>query len=402
MRTVAMTLVLFVAATTMADDSAIEARLAKLEQEVTALRQENQQLRRDLGVEVVARQSDVKMGGKSEALQLGGMVQVQSEAGDQGDARFTDGNDRFYLRRARLNAAGRFLEEFNFRAELELAGSLANTSAFRAQLTDAYINWNRFDSANVRVGQFKTPFGFEQLYQDSQLTFAERSLVSDRLTPGRQLGAQAGGEYWFDRFNWSVGVFNGNGINQNFNDNDRFLEVARVSVAPVSGRYFDQPARWTVGIDSFRSRDANVSVATEFGIDSTPTSGAKDNIFAGVRRGIGYDSQVQFGAFEAWGEYLEVTFDPADRLPLRHLRSNGWSGQLSAFVIDNKLQLAARREHFDPNTNTGRNETSTTTLGANWYFKQNDIKLQLDWLRSDVPGLTKTQQKWIARLQTVF
>jgi phosphate-selective porin len=402
MRTVAMTLVLLVAASAIADDSAIEARLAKLEQEVATLRQENRQLRRDLGVEVVARQSDVKMGGKSEALQLGGMVQVQSEAGDEGDARFSDPNDRFYLRRARLNAAGRFLEEFNFRAELELAGSLANTSAFRAQLTDAYVNWNRFDSANIRAGQFKTPFGFEQLYQDSQLTFAERSLVSDRLTPGRQLGAQAGGEYWFERFNWAVGVFNGNGINQNFNDNDRFLEVGRVSVAPVSGRYFDQPSRWTVGIDSFRSRDANVSVATEFGIDSTPTSAAKDNIFAGVRRGFGYDSQVQFGPFEAWGEYLQVTFDPADRVPLGHLRSNGWSGQLSAFVIDNKLQLAARRERFDPNTNTGRNETSTTTLGANWYFKQNDIKLQLDWLRSDVPGLTKTQQKWIARLQTVF
>jgi len=402
MRTMATALTVLVAVSAMADDSAIEARLAKLEQEVTTLRQENQQLRRDLGVEVVARQGDVKMGGKSEALQLGGMVQVQSEAGDQGDTRFSDGNDRFYLRRARLNAAGRFLEEFNFRAELELAGSLANTSALRAQLTDAYINWNRFDSANVRAGQFKTPFGFEQLYQDSQLTFAERSLVSDRLTPGRQLGAQAGGEYWYDRLNWAAGVFNGNGINQNFNDNDRFLEVGRVSVAPVSGRYFDQPSRWTVGIDSFRSRDANVSVATEFGIDSTPTSAAKDNVFAGVRRGIGYDSQVQFGPVEAWGEYLQVTFDPADRLPLRHLKSNGWSGQLSAFVIGNKLQLAARRERFDPNANVAGNETSTTTLGANWYFKQNDIKLQLDWLRSDVPGLTKMQQKWIARLQTVF
>ena len=402
MRMVAIALTLFVAVSAMADDSAIEARLVKLEQEVAALRQENAQLRRDLGVEVVARQGDVKMGGKSEALQLGGMVQVQSEAGDQGDARFSDGNDRFYLRRARLNAAGRFLEEFNFRAELELAGSLANTSGLRAQLTDAYVNWNRFDSANVRAGQFKTPFGFEQLYNDSQLTFAERSLVSDRLTPGRQLGAQAGGEAWFDRFNWAAGVFNGNGSNQNFNDNDRFLELARVSVAPVSGRYFDQPSRWTIGIDSFRSRDANVAVATEFGIDSTPTSAAKDNVFAGVRRGIGYDSQVQFGPVEAWGEYLQVTFDPADRVPLRRFRSNGWSGQLSAFVIENKLQLAVRRERFDPNANVAGNETSTTTLGANWYFKQNDIKLQLDWLRSDVPGLTKTQQKWIARLQTVF
>jgi len=397
-----MALAVLIATNAMADDSAIEARLAKLEQEVAALRQENQQLRRDLGVEVVARQADVRMGGKAEALQIGGMVQVQSEAGDEGDARFSDASDRVYLRRARLNAGGRFLEEFNFRAEIELAGSLANTSGLRAQLTDAYLNWNRFDSANVRIGQFKTPFGFEQLYQDPQLYFAERSLVSDRLTPGRQLGAQVGGEAWYDRFNWSLGLFNGNGINQNFNDNDRFMEVARVSVAPVSGRFFDQPGRWSIGIDNFHSGDANVAVATDFGIDSTPSSPAKDNIFAGTRRGIGYDSQVQFGPVEAWGEYLQVTFDPTDRLPFRGFRSSGWSGQLTAFVIENKLQLAARRERFDPTGRIAGNETSTTTLGANWYFKQNDIKLQLDWLRSDVPGLTKTQQKWIARLQTVF
>jgi hypothetical protein len=105
---------------------------------------------------------------------------------------------------------------------------------------------------------------------------------------------------------------------------------------------------------------------------------------------------------EAWGEYLKVTFNPTDRLPLRGFRSTGWSGQLSAFIIPNKLQLAARRERFDPDGAVAGNETGTTTLGANWYFKQNDIKLQIDWLRSDVPGLAKTQQKWIARLQTLF
>jgi hypothetical protein len=42
---------------------------------------------------------------------------VQAEAGDKGDARFGNDNDRFYLRRARLNATGKFLEEFDFRLE---------------------------------------------------------------------------------------------------------------------------------------------------------------------------------------------------------------------------------------------------------------------------------------------
>ena len=122
-------------------------------------------------------------------IQLGGMIQAQTDGGDRGDSRFTDSNARAYLRRARLNVTGKFVEEFDFRLEMDLAGSLSNASAFRAQMTDGYINWNRFDAANVRVGQFKTPFGFEQLYTDSRLYTAERSLVSDRLTQSRQIGS---------------------------------------------------------------------------------------------------------------------------------------------------------------------------------------------------------------------
>ena len=89
-------------------------------------------------------QGTVKPAGKEPTLTIGGFIQAQADVGDQGDTRFTNDNDRFYLRRARLNATGRFLEEFDFRLEVDLAGSLSNTSALRAQMTDGFINWNRY------------------------------------------------------------------------------------------------------------------------------------------------------------------------------------------------------------------------------------------------------------------
>ena len=58
------------------------------------------------------------------------------------------------------------------------------------QLTDAYINWNHFDFANVKAGQFKTPFGYEQLYADPKLFTIERTSANDRLTVSRQIGVQ--------------------------------------------------------------------------------------------------------------------------------------------------------------------------------------------------------------------
>src|ERR1043166_2877491 len=117
----------------------IEARLRKLESEVEALKQENAQLRKDLGTEVVTRQADVKQAGKA-PLQFGGLIQAQGEAGDKTDSRFNDATTRFFLRRARMNVSGKFVEDFSFRLELDLAGSLSNSSAFRAQMTDGYVN----------------------------------------------------------------------------------------------------------------------------------------------------------------------------------------------------------------------------------------------------------------------
>ena len=138
--------------------------------------------RRSRGTPV--RREDRRQGAK---LQLGGLVQAQTEAGDQRRRALLRWNDRALpAARAAESLAARFLEEFNFRAELELAGSLANTSALSRPAHRRLRQLEPLRFANVRVGQFKTPFGFEQLYHDPRLYIAERTLASDRLTPGRQ------------------------------------------------------------------------------------------------------------------------------------------------------------------------------------------------------------------------
>ncbi|HYS53839.1 MAG TPA: porin [Thermoanaerobaculia bacterium] len=355
-------LILLALASSLRADT-IEDRLKKLEDEVVALKAENEQLRRDLGLEVVARQVDVRTNGAAENMQIGGLIQVQGETGDRGDSRFSSSNSRLFLRRARVNIGGRFVEEFNFRAELELAGSLADTSGLRAQLTDAYLNWNRFDSANIRLGQFKTPFGFEQLAPDPRQYTIERSQVSDRLTPGRQIGAQVGGQWWVDRINYAIGMFNGNGTNSNFNDNDRFMTAGRFSIVPFSGRLRDTTARWSVGADAFRTVDANAT-------------------FTGRRRAFGIDSQIEIGRLELWGESLRENFDPRGGVATR---SSGRYGQAAYYVVPDKLQVVGRYETLDSNRES--------TLGMNYYFKQHDVKLQLDFMHAP-----NDQKKFLARL----
>jgi hypothetical protein len=226
--------------------------------------------------------------------------------------------------------------------------------------------------------------------------------VSDRLTISRQIGVQLSGAALDDRLNYAAGVFNGSGINQNFNDNDKLMGVARVGFVPFDGRLFGNAAKIAVGANAFRDTDTALSVPSDFGIDSTPATSAKDNIFTGRRRGIGYDAQAEIGRAEVWGEYLRDTFEPASHLPAGKFSSDGWYAQATYYLIPGKLQLAERFETFDPSDVTAHDATRSTVSGVNWYLKGHDLKLQFDWMRSNVPGLSKTQQKVIARVQTAF
>jgi phosphate-selective porin len=337
-------------------------------------------------------------------LEIGGLLQVQADAGDRGDSRFSSGNDRFYLRRARLNASGKLLADIDFRLEMDLAGGLSDTSSLRAQMTDGFILWHRYAAANVRAGQFKTPFGFEQLYGDPRLLTIERSLANDRLTAGRQIGVEVGGGLPAKRLSYAAGAFNGNNVNKNFNDNNRFFLAGRLSAVPWQGRLGGGPASWSAGGNAYSSRDANLSLP-DLGFDSSPAAGEGDGTFTGRRTGWGLDTQLVTERLELWAEYLRVRFAPDSDLPRRPFDADGWYALGSCFVVPHRLQIVLKYETFDPDSQATGDATSTATAGANLYLKGHDVKLMLDYLRVDAPasaGGGGGQNKVIARWQIAF
>jgi len=344
----------------------------------------------------------VQAAGGEASLTLGGLLQVQFEDGDRGDSRFpATGEDRFYLRRARLNATGSFAEDFDFRLEFDLAGTLGSTNGLRAQMTDGYVNWNHYAYANVRAGQFKTPFGFEQLYPDPRLLTIERTLANDRLTLSRQLGAQLWGDLLDKHVSYAVGVFNGNGVNNSANDNGKFLWAARLAATPWKGNLFGGPASGAIGGNYFESEDTALSLP-DLSLDSTPSTPDKDGLFTGKRHGYGFDSQLETGPFSLWVEYLDNHLEPADAKPFAEFDADGWYVQAGVYLVPKKLQAVAKYETFDPSRRLSNDDTSTVTLGLNYFLHGNNLKLQLDYLRTELPGNADTQNKLIMRLQAWF
>src|SRR5437773_6253546 len=183
-----------------------------------------------------ARGSEIK-------LTVGGFIQVNFEDGDVSafEGRFgqTALKDRFRLRRARINLTGEFAEQFDFKIEGDFEQSDAAITALksvdlttgktttvsnstRTELsgTDIFINWHGIPEANIKLGQWKAPFGLEQITPDTKLFMIERSLPTGALTPERQVGVQLWGKplthlwpYEEDLVTYYAGIFNGNGRN---------------------------------------------------------------------------------------------------------------------------------------------------------------------------------------------
>src|SRR5438874_4590676 len=182
----------------------------------------------------------VQQRGPELKLVLGGFIQVNFE---DSDAFAFNGNfgqsaikDRFRLRRARVNLTGDFAEQFDFKVEGDFGqndGTNNNRTAFSG--TDIWLNWHQFPAAQIKIGQYKAPFGLDQLTPDTSLYTIERTLPTGAITPDRQIGIELWGKPFTkiwpeqkDLLTYYAVIFNGNGKNTTVNDNNNFMYVGRL------------------------------------------------------------------------------------------------------------------------------------------------------------------------------
>ena len=355
----------------------VEERLAEMEARLGTLASENAALKQQLDA-VAKKQADpiIAPGGKVKKLSVGGYVQVQGETGDAPDSRFPV-NDRFLVRRARLNIKGSFAEDIDFTFQSEFGnGNMAANTAYRAQLTDLFVRWKKFDFATVQVGQFKTPFGYEQLVQDTKNPFVERSLPNDRLTLSRQIGAMVSGDFLEQRLSYAVGAFNGNGVNNGGNDNENFLTVGRVSGVPVKTKSLTVSA----GANAFTTDDGLAAAAVQ-------------------RDGYGLDVQFKAGRLDGGAEWLCVDSNPASGADVT---ADGWSAHVGYMVVADKLRAGLRYETYDPNTDKSDDESENWTLGLTYFLKGDDLKFSLNYVLGDPAGALSNQGRLLAQAQVIF
>src|SRR6266516_1439805 len=341
----------------------------------------------------------VQQRGSEIKLVLGGFIQVNFEDGDllafQGNFGQTALKDRFRLRRARINLTGDFAEQFDFKIEGDFEQSDGlNSSRTAFEATDIFANWHQFPEAQIKVGQWKAPFGLEQTTPDTSLYIIERSLPTGALTPERQIGVQVWGKPFAhiwpeqkDLLTYYAGIFNGNGRNITNNDNNEFMYVGRLELQPFKGKIFGQESFLKLGGDLLNSRDAagtNISPALNLLVNDDGSLSPFTLATADERTAWSVDAWLKLGPFDLIGEYLEeyVNGRTVNGVPgMPDFTTNGYYITAGYFLIPKKLQLAVQWQDLNPGQK-GNDGIRSITGGLNYYIHGDDIKLMVNYIHT--------------------
>lgn len=149
---------------------------------------------------------------------LGGYVLFDAHVIDEVE----NGLERFDLFNAWVHIVGSSFGAYDYKIQYSLEDT--NTTKLR----DAYIAYRFTPQLKLRLGQYDMPTIAEHLSALSYTTLAGRAIV-DSLTPGRDVGMMVEGASADKNWHYSLGLFNGNGIDANGEDNDEKDIAGRIT-----------------------------------------------------------------------------------------------------------------------------------------------------------------------------
>jgi phosphate-selective porin OprO/OprP len=364
--------------------------------------------------------NEVKIGGRIYA----DWAWFSSDDDYDASARFSavDGSE---FRTARLFLEGKMHEVIKYKFQIDVSGS-------SVKFKDMYIAFkeSRMTGVEVLVGQFKQPFGLEELTSSKYITFMERSQTAG-YAPSRQSGVQLRRLFAGDKLNIAASAFR-NSTSRGFSlgeeatgfagrvagtpwqtDEGNLLHVGVGAMTRQRG-YFDdeffatnpeahlQPFFNAIAVPVDRATDFNFEAAAVFG----PLSVQGEYMMMGVSapegaEDAGFISYYGQASFFLTGESRPYKASTAVFNRVKPKNNYGKESGIGAF------EIAARYSSTDLNDGVYEGGTlDAITLGANWYLNPN-TRVMFNWVRSDgespAPGVDEQSATGVVQaFQTRF
>ncbi len=295
------------------------------------------------------------------------------------DAKLPENKTGFRLTLVEVGAKGALSEQWSYRFVLN--------AALEVTPLDFYGEYQPLSKLKVRAGQFKIPFGRQEISRTGELVLPDRAALA-QLAPNRDTGIMVHGDLtsWLA---YSAGTFNGEGRNLARNINNSFLNAGRIVITPYGQRS-------DTG-ESLRKRNNGLSLGVNAG----------HNIHGDLQnaREILWGADVSFLSrrFGFIGEYGEARFSPPASTRLGDYRKRGFYLQPIYMAMLDRWEWVIRYERFDPNTTQSglkeQNEESIW-LGTNLYLDDGRETIQLAYGKhAELEGLESNNNQIILQLQ---
>lgn len=317
-----------------------------------------------------------------DGVQLFGYIQPQADFHFLGETKSGESlnTSNYYFNRARLGVMGSIPYDFSYYVVAEMSPTI-NPDTRGAAILDAFITYNRLGPwARISFGQFKTPFGLEQVTGCHKLHTINRSEVVNNLSgPIRDFGFMVSGgtdtlsifgSKTKNLFGYSFAVVNGTG--RNIKDNNAKKDMI--------GRLTFHPFEFITLGASYRF-GAHPSAA---GLETDDT-----------RKRLGFDVELKYKDFLVQGEYTQgsdvgsyTTGGGCGGDVVLHEGSvdrNGFFVQ-GMYMTPWNIQPIVKFEQYEPNAAEEiiNDQQTIITYGVNYFFNE--------WTRLQVNYLYKAEE----------
>ncbi len=266
-------------------------------------------------------------------------------------------------------------------------------------LEDAQLNYDFKGDKNVQLkfGQFKVPFGRQELTSSGSQEFVDRSAVSNTFARGRDIGVQLWGTPAGGKVDWRIGLFNSNGINTSRNDNDKYQTNARLTFQPFGDVKYSEGDFESSGQPLFAIAAQYESNERPVGASgSTPAHSADTEI-------VGGDVVFKYKGLFVFAEYFDASVTRS--AGLSDFDTDGYNLQVGYFVVPKKVELALRLAELDPNAGVANDEREERGVAFGYFFNKHAYKLQADYrqLENNIPaGGSVTNDEFRLQYQIIF
>ncbi len=284
----------------------------------------------------------------------------------------TDGSDpTFQFKRARVGIKGKVLDNVGYHLMIE-----GIHNGLEPRLYQAWIDYYLHPLANVRIGQFKYPFGLEAkpgfvFWKFIDPSFVTGGIVNNlgRINTGdsnglfRDIGAMVSGKHKINEdftAGYEAMVFNGNGIWNTDNNSAKDFALRGILEAPYGTH---------LGLAYYMGQFFNNTDSTDY-----------DESAIGLEFMMEYELAMRM--LRVQGEYIMATYKTSGA----DIKPAGYYVYGTYYVLPEMVELGVRYAFFEPNSDAATTvERTKTTLGATYYLGKNQlIRLNYDIIDDDV------------------